>query len=392
MEQHRMKSEFLSFFAHSITAQTLQKCTLSRPTAQSPTDLQNIYGRLVSLKKGLHVSFNHRYATRDEVKNLLPEAAIAQMEAWLGKEFLQADLFLEDKRYVFSLNKKGEAHLKTFESRQINPKTLNLQHDRAKQRLLTPDLPWLHALGITSAKGQIHHSEQDKWRQINKFAETIEGLLKQNPMPPDAQVADMGSGKGYLTFALYEVLRRHVGEGLVVTGVELRPDLVDICNHVAAANGYTGLRFVASNIGAYASARLDMLIALHACDTATDLAIAQGVKAGAKLIVVAPCCHKQVRRDMQPENALKPVLNYGILAERQAELLTDGLRALLLEAEGYKTQVFEFISTEHTPKNVMITAVQVPQGREARRQAALTQVNALKADFGLPQHYLEQLL
>jgi len=239
----------------------------------------------------------------------------------------------------------------------------------------------------------VHANQQDKWRQIDKYLETIEHLLQQHPLQEDARIADMGSGKGYLTFALYDFLTKRQGMKPRITGIELRQHLVDFCNKTARENGFEGLHFVATNIREYHPARLDMLIALHACDTATDLALASGIHEKAAIIVAAPCCHKQVRRDMHTQNEMAPLLQHGILEERQAEILTDGIRALLLEAEGYKTQVFEFISTEHTPKNVMITAVKTAKTPPAsRRKAALEKVEALKKGFGLKEHYMESLL
>lgn len=264
-----------------------------------------------------------------------------------------------------------------------------IHHDHEKKRLLDPRSAWLVPLGIANQQGEILKSAQDKWRQINKFLEIIESLVRQD-LPDENHVfraADMGSGKGYLTFALYDFLKNKLGIDAQITGIELRPGLVEFCNKTAQQVGFQGLAFISQDIKTWQTEPLDLLIALHACDTATDLAIAGGLRARAKMIVVAPCCHKQVRRDMATKNELAPILKNGILEERQAEILTDGIRALLLESQGYRTQVFEFISTEHTTKNVMITAV---KGR--KNAAALGQVAALKTAFGLEKHFLETLL
>jgi hypothetical protein len=267
--------------------------------------------------------------------------------------------------------------------------TPDIAHNREKQRLLDPAAPWLHALGITNAHGAVLPTAQDKWRQINKFLEIIGNLLKAHPLPSNARIADMGSGKGYLTFALYDYLTNTLQLTPSVTGIELRPGLVDFCNQTARQSGLGGLDFVATDIRDYASDGLDMLIALHACDTATDLALAQGIRTGAQILVVAPCCHKQIRKEFETRNELAPLLRFGILEERQAEIVTDGIRALLLEANGYKTNVFEFVSTDHTAKNVMITAI---AGRSGGQQKALSQIVALKEGFGIREHYLEKLL
>jgi hypothetical protein len=201
----------------------------------------------------------------------------------------------------------------------------------------------------------------------------------------------MGSGKGYLTFALYDYMRNFLGMTPHITGIELRQTLVDTCNSSARESGFDGLSFAAQNISEYTPGRLDMLIALHACDTATDLALAAGIRNKARIIVAAPCCHKQIRRDMTPKNEMVPVLRHGILEERQAEILTDGIRALLLESEGYQTKVFEFISAEHTAKNVMITAVLGKTGKQ-KQQKALNEVKAIKESYGIRVHELEKLL
>ncbi|MEZ4964542.1 MAG: SAM-dependent methyltransferase [Saprospiraceae bacterium] len=378
-------SQFLSAFRAAFGSGQFLKCTLSKPNARAESDLKNVYLRPVSLKKGLFVAFNYRYRTRDEVKNLDLEAAIARLEQLLGAQFLNAELFTSDRQYSLQFSRSGTPHLgsKAAESTAV-PDTA---HDRRKNRLLDPAAPWLHRLGITSAKGEVLAAAQDKWRQINKYLEIIEALLRSTPLPDDAHIADMGSGKGYLTFALYDYLTNRAGLQPRVQGIELRQKLVDFCNDAAQQAGFEGLSFISADIADYRPDRLDMLIALHACDTATDLALAAGIRHQARIIVAAPCCHKQIRKAMHTRNELAPVLAFGILEERQAEILTDGIRALLLESEGYKTRVFEFVSTEHTAKNVMITAVS-----GLRNESALEKVAALKAGFGIEEHYLEKLL
>ena len=177
-----------------------------------------------------------------------------------------------------------------------------------------------------------------------------------------------------------------------VTGIELRPNLVDFCNETAQKAGFTGLKFVAQDINFYNPPRLDMLIALHACDTATDLALSKGILHTADIVVVAPCCHKQIRKAMHTQNALSAILHNGILEERQAEIVTDGIRALLLTSKGYQTKVFEFVSSEHTAKNIMITATKGSKHSAKREQEALDQVAAIKTEFGIKQHFLEGLI
>jgi len=385
-------AQFLAAFRSAFTSGQLLKCTLSKPGPSAPEDLKNIYLRPVELKKGLHVAFNFRYKTRDELKNFGLEETIAQLETLLGTAFLNADLLTPERDFSLQFDKKGEAHFSEKKPSTNTPTAVPTAHNRTKNRLLDPAAPWLHLLGITNSKGEVLAAYQDKWRQINKYLEIIESLLRESPLPTSPQIADMGSGKGYLTFALYDFLENHLGLTPYITGIELRPALVDFCNKTAQQVGFQNLRFVAQDIAIYQPERLDMLIALHACDTATDLALAAGIRQKARIIVVAPCCHKQIRREMQAKNELTPLLQHGILAERQAELVTDGIRALLLEAEGYHTKVFEFISTEHTAKNVMITATTDGRRLNQRRVEALAQVEALKLGFGIREHWLEKLL
>ncbi|MCW5922789.1 MAG: SAM-dependent methyltransferase [Saprospiraceae bacterium] len=379
--------QFLAAFRAAFEAGSMLKCILSKPTPAATADLKNIYLRPVTLKKGLFVSFTFRYKTRDEVKNFDIETAILQLEQLLGHSFLNADLLTTARDFHLSFSKNGEP---TFSSQKASHTTnADTTHDRTKLRMLAPTAPWLHALGITTAQGQIRADAQDKWRQINKYLEVIGSLLRDCPLPTAPHIADMGSGKGYLTFALYDFLKNKLSLTPHITGIELRPNLVALCNETAQAAGFEGLRFISQDIADYRPERLDMLIALHACDTATDLALAAGIRNKAQIIVAAPCCHKQIRKEMHTRNELAPVLRHGILEERQAEIVTDGIRALLLEAEGYKTQVFEFISTEHTAKNVMIAAT---AGAPLRKEMVLEKVAALKAGFGIKTHYLEKLL
>ncbi len=392
-----MLTRFLTALDTAAAAGNLLKCTLSRPGVDAPDGLKNVYIRPVMLKKGLHLAFTYRYKTRDEVKNFAVPAAIELLATMLGREFFNADLLTTAADWTLSFDKNGAPHLQ--EKKPAQTELPDTTHNREKQRLLDPAAPWLHALGITSAKGDVLAAAQDKWRQINKYLEIIDSLLRTQPLPADARIADMGSGKGYLTFALYDFLTQKLGLKPQITGIELRPNLVELCNKIAQQADFQGLTFVAQDIANYHPERLDMLIALHACDTATDLALATGIHETAQIIVAAPCCHKQIRKEMHAQNELAPVLRHGILEERQAEIVTDGIRALLLEANGYRTQVFEFISSEHTAKNVMITALHGGQTSATnrpisakQRMEALEKVAALKTGFGIREHYLEKLL
>lgn len=396
----------------------LVKLTLSKPRSSDPAVARNRYARVVDIKGGDHLQITHRYADREEAKNHLIGTGISLLESALGEDYGNADLYTPTEHLSVMTSKKGKVKFSRrslagsnnlplhprdvaqkidpdFEVPQHSGTNLNglgnngiiNLHDRKKKRLVAATRPYLHELGITNAEGEVTRGGKRKYVQINKFVEIIDRLVRDNPLPDGARVVDMGSGSGYLTFALYDHLVNTLGLNLSVVGVELRPKLVEKCRRIAAGNNFTKLRFVEGYIDDFPAERLDMLIALHACDTATDDALYKGLLAESQIMVVAPCCQKQVRKDMDVPAELKPFLGHGILLERQAAMLTDSLRALLLEAEGYKTKLFEFIPLEHTAKNVMITAV-----RGRRRPKAREEVRTLKERFGVGRHYLEDLI
>lgn len=379
------KHDFLALFSLSVTQQTLLKLTLSKPLAQA--DWRQVVVRLVAIKQQPKLSFTYRYPTRDEVKNYSLDEGSEWLSKWLGVVFFAADLQTTDGHFNLIFNKKGDNARLNGGNRATPAATVNLNHNKEKKRLLDASKPYFQALDISDSTGQVMPTGQKKFKQINKYIEVIESIMAEGQLPADAHIADFGSGKGYLTFALYDFLVSKQSRPSVL-GFELRPNLVDFCNALAEKSGFKGLKFIAQDINAFEAERLDMLIALHACDIATDIALAKGIRAGAKVIIVAPCCHKQVRKALQPPPVLQPIMKHGIMTERQAEWLTDGIRALILEAFGYKTKVFEFISTEHTPKNVMIVGIK----SGAKRPEIWPQVAALKQQFGLSEHYLEAIL
>ncbi|MGH1337621.1 MAG: methyltransferase [Aureispira sp.] len=377
---------FLDTLLDSLQEGYFVKLTLSKSAPKTAT-LQNIYGRLILVKGQRQLSLTYRYPTQDIVKNLPFKEALSNISERLGRDFLIATLRTTRQDLVLQYNKKRRARLQ--KQQPSIRKAPTLDHNQAKQYLIEEDAPFLEQLGLAKS-GRVLKEHQDKYRQINKYVEIMAGLLAPLPDHQPLQIVDMGSGKGYLTFALAHYLQQQ-NKTAQITGIELREHLTQFCNQQAQVLEWPHLQFVAQDIGVY-KGPIDVLIALHACNTATDLALSKGIKSQASVVVVAPCCHRQVRQDLSPpDSAWKGVLKHGILLERQAELLTDSIRALLLEAEGYKSKVFEFISSEHTAKNLMITGIRheiVP----AQRTQALEQITALKAEFGLQEHYLERLL
>jgi hypothetical protein len=393
MVQDSAIGEWLAAYGDAVGAGNFVKLGLGKPTPAAG-DLKSVEARLITVKRALKLSVTYHHRTRDIVKNYLPAESVALLGELLGEKFGAAKLGTVTADLHLAQTKDGWVLTRHAPTQSTVPE---LAHDRAKQRFIdSAGKPYLHALGIADAQGKVYKNAQDKFRQINKYIEILDGLVKQLAPRECLRIVDMGAGKGYLTFALYDYLVNSLHMRVEITGVESRADLVEQCNGIARAAEFAGLRFVQGSIADYDCAGADAVIALHACDTATDDAIHKAVTAGAELIVVAPCCHKQIRREMAvatPEHPLGLLLQYGTYVERVAEMVTDGMRAQLLQVAGYKTNLFEFIDGVHTPKNVMIVAVKSAAAPSANASAALqASLAATKAQFGIRQHRLEQLL
>lgn len=376
--------DFLNILSQTLSDGTFLKLTLSGYRGAEP-DLKKIIVREILIKNVPHLSFTYRYKTRDIVKNHLVEDALQKISSAFKEGFGNAVCNSRDFDFSYPDLKKSLPS-QVFEK--------NLDHDKKKIRYVeTAGKIYLRELKITDGGGNVIKSAQDKFRQIDKYIEILSGLLRDVPAPV-RKIVDMGSGKGYLTFALYDYLKGKQSTLPDVVGVEYRKDMVDFCNKVATASGFKTLSFIQGTIAEYDAGNLDVLIALHACDTATDDAIRKGVDGNASIIVVAPCCHKEVRRQMDgtsPAPYVADIVRHGILMERMAEMVTDSLRALYLEYAGYETKVFEFISGEHTAKNVMIVGVRRKQNMRASKNV-LERIKSLKSYYGIANHALDVLL
>ena len=374
----------------SIESQCFIKLTLSNKRKKI-ADLKNVFIKPVLLKNVVKLSFVYRYPTKDITKNFDIKDAIILVEKMMQDEFYNADLFTTSEETHIAIQKNESIKIiKKPSTSGIKEQTT--QHDKEKIRVIkTTNSVYLKELGITTAEGLVKKDMQDKFKQINRYVEIIEGIIKDHNFSSKLDVVDMGSGKGYLTFALYDYITNKINLSATVTGIELREELVTKCNEIALAANFKNLHFKAGTIQEAVLPETDILIALHACDTATDEAIYSGIKINAKVIICAPCCHKQIRKQMMPENELKSIVKHGILLERQAEITTDAIRALLMEANGYKTKVFEFIATEHTPKNVLIVGIKSDHPTNDRHNI-LQKVDGLKSLFGIKTHHLETLL
>ena len=379
---------FLSILHAAVQESTLTKLTLGKPRGADPT-LRNVFVRPVTLKSGPHLTFVWRHVTRDITKNLPPAAALTQLDALIGADFLDAHLFTTAETVHLECQPDGMARLKVIAAPgdAVLPTQPSPDHDQPKQHLISAAAPWLRDLGVTNDRGQPREGMASKFRQIQKFTELLGHLIAEAPLPPDRplRVVDMGCGKGYLTFAVASLL----GERANILGVERRSDLVEKCNAVAGKHGFSHLQFSVGEIGTGDPGPMDILIALHACDTATDDALAQGLKSGATLLVVSPCCQKELRAQLTAPPVLAEALRHGIFQERQAEFVTDALRAQLLEWAGCRTKVFEFISTEHTAKNLMISAIRSHAPGDPARAARLQEFAAY---YGIRHQQLATVL
>lgn len=387
------QEQYIALLNKSVVDNTFVKASLSNYKG-SIEQLKNCYIKKIQIKQDEKLSFTYRYKTKDIVKNFSIEEGILLINDFIGNgEFKHSSLFTLDFDVVFEYVNKDKTILRKDDP--THNQLRSVQHNIEKNRLIVAEgKSYLHQLKITDEKGNVNHSSQDKYKQINHYVELLSPLIKNLPKHETLNVVDMGAGKGYLTFALYDYLTNVLKVNSRVTGVEYRKDLVELCNDISKKSGFEGLSFIQGTIKEYEAKQANVLIALHACDTATDDAIYKGITAKADLIVVAPCCHKQIRREIEKyktKNELDFLLKHGIFLERQAEMLTDGLRSLILEYHGYSTKVFEFISGEHTPKNVMIVAEKKSK-TDIQKQEILQKIKETKLYFGIEYHQLEKLM
>ena len=368
---------------------SIVKMTLSKPVSKN-SDLRNIYIKPILLKDNKMYQFIYRYDRRDETKNFDAKQTMEQLRSLVPETFQNVSLFTLTEDVTLLVSKKGKPTLmckKISESRDVD-----LSHDHEKQRLIDPSKPWWHLLGLTTRDGKVTADMQHKFKQICKYVEIVDGVMRQTKFGDEIHIADMGAGKGYLTFALYEYLTTHYDKKIVMEGVEIRKDLVEKINEIIRISRINEIRrisniqFVQNSIEDYKPENLDVLIALHACDTATDDAILKGIRNNAKLIICAPCCHKQIRREMEKSGKTDSITKYGIFLERQAVMITDTVRALVLEYCGYKTQVMEFIEIDNTPKNVLLVGRK--SDKPVDKEAVAKQIDGLLKQYGIEEHYL----
>ena len=292
--------------------------------------------------------------------NYEKEEAVEKLLEYIKTLFRQAQVAALGEEATVLVSKKGAVSLKR-RRKEVQQETgeRDLAHNRARRYILPEGEPvdFLVGLGVQTPQGQVVRSKYDKFRQINRYLEFIEDILDKLPSGRQVRIIDFGCGKSYLTFAMYYYLHQVQRRDIRVTGLDLKADVIARCSALAAELGYEGLDFQVGDIGSWQEeGGVDMVVSLHACDKATDYALEKAVKWGAHVILAVPCCQHELNGQIRcPE--LGPVLRYGVIRERMAALITDALRADLLEEKGYDVQILEFIDMEHTPKNLMIRAV-----------------------------------
>ena len=326
-------------------------------SARGGGDFIKIKVRPVMIRDSLYFQVS-RYTDKQVFhENMTAEDALETLSGWILHDFRQAQIRMQDEMVTVLVSKKGKATVKSKKAACIE--TQNLEHNRKKQYIIEEGtaVPFMIDLGVMTESGKIIRTRYDKYRQINRFLEFIEDILPELPTDRTVHIIDFGCGKSYLTFAMYYYLKVLKHYDIRITGLDLKQKVIEDCQALADRYGYDGLQFLCGDIADYnGTDEVDMVVTLHACDTATDYALYKAVKWHASVILSVPCCQHELNRKMQCET-LSGAFQYGLIKERTAALMRDAMRGQLLEMKGYKTQLLEFIDMEHTPKNILIRGV-----------------------------------
>lgn len=336
-------------------------------TASNPRNrekIQKLRIRPVLKKEELLYQAERFVGTKTYHQNLTPDAIPDLLITSLTEDFKQLEVETECHKLTVLVSKKGKQTIKERSKtpeEQAQHQQKDFAHNKQKQYILPQNepVPFLVALGVQTPEGNIRKEKYNKFRQINRYLEFVQDILPYLPQKENQplKIIDFGCGKSYLTFALYYYLNIMHHYNVCIVGLDLKEDVITHCQALADNLGYNGLKFQVGDIGSYKNEEnVDMVVTLHACDTATDCALARAIKWNARVILSVPCCQHELNRQISCDT-LKPLLKYGLIKERMAALITDAVRAELLETYGYDTQILEFIDMEHTPKNILIRAV-----------------------------------
>ena len=363
MDFEQMKQQFLGL----LEEKSLVNATISQPRQKS-NELKRVKLKPVELKGAYTIQLEYQYERILKHENVPLEQFAPHFDTLLEK-FRQIHAQFTDQSVQVQLSKKNKVLWKS--DKQAVAKKVDLSHNRKKRYLLddTTPYPFLIRLGVQTEDGKVKKQKYDKFRQINRFVEFIDDSLHYLPKDRTIRILDFGSGKSYLTFALYHYLKVEKGLDIRVTGLDLKKEVIEECNRIASDLGYEDLEFLVGDINDYnKETSVDMVVTLHACDVATDMALARAVRWGAKVILSVPCCQHELNRQLHAP-ALDVMLQHGLIRERFASLATDSIRAELLSLVGYDTQLLEFIDMEHTPKNILIRAYYTGKKGTAEQRA-----------------------
>lgn len=363
MEYLQMKQELLT----RIENKQLISTTISQPRMKS-NEVKRVKLKPIELKGEYHIQLEYQYERILKHENILLEDFPHKLEQLL-EEYRQIHADFIEEKIQIQLSKKNKVLWKS--DKALAPKQVNLSHNRKKNYLLDDSTPYpfLIRLGVQTEDGKVKKQKYDKFKQINRFVEFIDDALDYLPKGRQVRILDFGSGKSYLTFALYHYLKIEKGLDIRVTGLDLKKEVIEDCSRIAEDLGYTDLEFLVGDINDYNDeAAVDMVVTLHACDVATDMALARAVKWGASVILSVPCCQHELNRQLNTPT-LDIMLQHGLIRERFAALATDSIRAEILSLVGYEAQLLEFIDMEHTPKNILIRAYLTGQRPTAEQRA-----------------------
>lgn len=368
----------------AVEQDTLYQAVLSSPKAKGNEVPQKVIVRPIQLKNGLVYQFESYYVNKVLHENVSASQTVEKLVALIAQQYKQTQIKQQSSQLHILSGKKGQLTIKRKQTAAaVQPAARS--HNRMKRRVLEEGKPvaFLVELGIMTAEGRVHAKKQDKFKQINRFLEMVEDVLEHLPSDKALKIIDFGCGKSYLTFALYHYLSIEQQRQLDIIGLDLKEDVIAFCNELARKLEYEHLHFAVGDIAEFDElTEVDMVVTLHACDTATDAALGKAVNWGASVIMSVPCCQHELFPQVKSE-LLAPILNYGLLKERFSALATDGIRAQLLETIGYQVQMLEFIDPEHTPKNIMIRAVK-PQ-KLTFNQQKWQQYSSFKSMLGVEQ-------
>lgn len=363
---------------------------LSQPTRRGSTDVRKVCLRPITVRDRDLVQLERHTVTKVTHDNLAAEDAIAAVRELFPNRFQQAALFTPGADHTFRARKDG--HI-SVTSGPPTRQAANAAHNRDKSHLIPDGIrcPFLIEIGVMTNTGQVRSAKYHKFRQINRYLELVDDVVESLPTDRPLRVVDFGCGKSYLTFGLHHLLTSIHGRKATIVGIDRRRDVVEDCSRIAAKLGCTGLTFHVGDIETHSEAdRVDLAVSLHACDTATDAALAKAIRWGCDVVLAVPCCHHELARQVA-SSPLAPLLAHGILQQRFAANATDALRARVLDLCGYATQVVEFIDLEHTPQNLLLRAVR-RRGTDLRRAAKRAEYDEFKRSLGVREFALERLL